>query len=115
MGLFKKKDDAATKRLKELRKREVKETYDRELHKANIRQAKKRAKLDAKKGKVGFMARLESGFSNVSAGLEGMNKSIGSVGLFSDFEQPKPKTKKVTKKKTDKLGKKKPKKVVYYF
>jgi ribosomal protein S2 len=49
MGWLKPRKDAAQKELERIRKKEKRETYERERHKAELRELTKKAKLDAKR------------------------------------------------------------------
>lgn len=58
LGWFKPKKDAAQKELERIRKKELRETYETERHKANLREIKKKAKLDAQHKNVPLSKRL---------------------------------------------------------
>lgn len=95
---------------KQKEKEEVRHVYRKELLRERKKQAKIRARRDAKAGGGGFIDRLGGGLEGFSRGVENLNK-IGGGPDFLGFG-PSPTTKKKPKKKQ--TGKPKRKEVYYY-
>ena len=102
-----KKEHPAHKLLKDRRKREEQEAYDKELHKARIREAKKRARVDAKKprGIRGVAARFDSGMAAFGSGLESLNAAGNRMAgeMFPDSGFASPQKKKQRKRPRKKV------------